>query len=291
MTNETDIKFTSFQFKNVIEQNFKLPNHTCDCHHHIFNRNFPYTPEDTRDLPNATMDDFVQFKKYMGVERHILVQPSSYGVDNRCLIDALEKGGKLCRGEAVIDESFTHKQLQDLADKGVVGIRFNFGAGNYASADNLLTLAERVHEFNWHIQIHAKADQLSELYPLLTKIKNPIIFDHYAQLKQPTAFKHPFWKQLLKLIDQQNCWVKLSGPYHTSTKTDFSDLEQITKEFLRIAPERLVWGSDWPHPNLTSSHKNMPDDRYFLALFNSWLGSDAMRQKIFVDNPTTFFFK
>ncbi|TCP96920.1 putative TIM-barrel fold metal-dependent hydrolase [Cricetibacter osteomyelitidis] len=283
----TSIKFTSTEYDI---DNLQLPEGSCDSHHHIFNRAFPYAPDDDRNLPNATVQDYIALQQHLGCSKHIIVQPSSYGVDNNCLLNALQQGGEQCRGEAVIDNSFSDQQLTDLAERGIVGIRFNFGAGNYADVNSLCSLADRVLDYNWHIQLHAPADFLLEIVPHLMKIKNNLVFDHFARIPQPQGVNHPMWKHLVALLEKGKTWVKLSALYHNSKTTDFSDMEQITKALVQLAPERLLWGTDWPHPNLISANKPMPDDKYCLAKIYEWLDNDAIRQQVFVNNPDTLFF-
>ena len=291
MSMSATVKFTSFDYNRADHIDFKLPKNSCDSHHHIFDHRFPYAQDDTRNLPEATFKDYQAFKRELGFTRHIIVQPSSYGTDNSCLLEALKQGGQYCRGEAVIDEQNSPQNLTALFEHGVVGIRFNFCAGKRPDIQSLSALTAKAADYGWHIQLHLKPELLPGLYPILNRISNHIVFDHYAGVTQPLGERHEAWPYLLRLLEQGRCWVKLSGLYHVSQQADFSDMEHITKQLVRIAPERLLWGSDWPHPSLTTAKRAMPDDKYILTKLYQWLETDENRQKVFVDNPYELFFK
>lgn len=266
-----------------------LPPDSCDCHHHIFDRRFPYAPDDKRDLPNATVEDYKLFKKWLGFRRHVVVQPSSYGTDNRCLIDALAAFGGDARGEAVVSENVTDEELNCLDAAGVTGIRFNFGAGSATTPEMLLPLAARVAERGWHVQLHATADQLWNLRPLLLQLPGNLVIDHYFRLPQPNPLSHPTWRLAWELIEKGRCWVKLSALYHQSQCSDVSDMAPLMKKFLNQATERVLWGSDWPHPNLISAKKNMPDDAFIVSSIFQWASNEQVRHKLFVENPAELY--
>jgi len=266
-----------------------LPANSCDCHHHIFDRRFPYAPDDKRNLPDATVSDYRVFKHWLGFTRHVLVQPSSYGADNRCLIDALQSFGPVARGEAVVTDTVSDAELDSLAAAGVTGIRFNFGAGSITTKEMLLPLASRVAERGWHVQIHATADQLWALRALLKQIPGRLVVDHFFRLPQPEPMSHAAWQLAWDLIGTERCWVKLSALYHQSQRDDVSDMAGVMKGFLHEATERVLWGSDWPHPNLISANKNMPDDALILSRIFHWASNDRVRQRLFVDNPSELY--
>ena len=266
-----------------------LPANSCDCHHHIFDRRFPYAPDDKRNLPDATVSDYRAFKHWLGFTRHVLVQPSSYGADNRCLIDALQSFGPVARGEAVVTDTVSDAELDSLAAAGVTGIRFNFGAGSITTKEMLLPLASRVAERGWHVQIHATADQLWALRTLLKQIPGRLVIDHFFRLPQPEPMSHAAWQLAWDLIGTGRCWVKLSALYHQSQRDDVFDMAGVMKGFLHEATERVLWGSDWPHPNLISANKNMPDDALILSRIFHWASNDRVRQRLFVDNPSELY--
>lgn len=266
-----------------------LPANSCDCHHHIFDRRYPYAPDDKRNLPAATVSDYRAFKHWLGFTRHVLVQPSSYGADNRCLLYALKSFGPVARGEAVVTDTVSDAELDCLAAAGVTGIRFNFGAGSITTPEMLMPLAARVAERGWHVQIHATADQLWALCALLNQLPGRLVIDHFFRLPQPEPMSHPAWKLAWDLIGTGRCWVKLSALYHQSQREDVSDMAGVITGFLHEATERVVWGSDWPHPNLISANKKMPDDALILSNIFHWASNERVRHKLFVDNPAELY--
>jgi len=283
--NTGEIKYTSISS----QPGFELPENSCDCHHHIYDRRYPYSSDDKRNLPDATVEDYQLFKNWLGFRRHVLVQPSSYGTDNRCLTAALKAFGNVARGEAVVSDQVTDEELNALEVVGVTGIRFNFGAGSATTPAMLLPLAERVAERGWHVQLHAEADQLWALRPILLKLPGNVVIDHYFRLPQPDPISHPAWKLAWQLIEKGRCWVKLSALYHQSQRGDVSDMANVMKSFLHQATERVLWGSDWPHPNMISAHKNMPDDALILSSIFHWASDEQVRYKLFVDNPAELY--
>ncbi|MEM6159584.1 amidohydrolase family protein [Erwinia sp. P6884] len=266
-----------------------LPENSCDCHHHIFDRRFPYSPDDRRNLPDATVDNYLQFKEHLGFKRHVVVQPSSYDTDNRCMLEALRRFGDAARGEAVITYDVKDAELDALGQAGVTGIRFNFGAGSATTPEMLLPLAHRVAERGWHIQIHATAERLCALRPVLLQVPGNLVIDHFFRLPQPQPMLHPAWRLAWELIERGQCWVKLSALYHQSAHEDVSDMSALIKSFLQEATERVLWGSDWPHPNLISANKKMPDDALILSKIYHWAGNEQVRHKLFVANPAELY--
>lgn len=266
-----------------------LPENSCDCHHHIFDRQFPYAPDDSRNLPDATLSDYRRFKQWLGFRRHVLVQPSSYGTDNRCLLAALSQCGDEARGEAVVTDRISDAGLDALENAGVTGVRFNFGAGSATTETMLLPLAYRLAERGWHIQVHASADRLWALRSLLRQVPGNLVIDHFFRLPQPSPMAHPTWRLAWELIERGRCWVKLSALYHQSQRDDVSDMAALIKSFLTEATERVLWGSDWPHPNLISANKKMPDDALILSKIYQWATSEQVRHKLFVANPAELY--
>lgn len=266
-----------------------LPENSCDCHHHIFDGRFPYAPDDRRNLPDATVDDYLQFKNHLGFQRHVVVQPSSYGTDNRCMLESLGRFGNNARGEAVVTETVEDAELDAMGQAGVTGIRFNFGAGSATTAEMLLPLAHRMAERGWHIQVHASADRLAALRPILLQVPGNLVIDHFFRLPQPEPVLHPAWDLARELIDRGRCWVKLSALYHQSQHDDVSDMATLIKRFLTEATERVLWGSDWPHPNLISANKKMPDDALILSKIYLWAENEQVRHKLFVANPAELY--
>jgi len=270
----------------------RMPMNSCDCHHHIYNPvRFPYLPEDTRNQPPAPVDAYRILQKRLGTTRNVIVTPSSYGTNNSCTLDALKQMGEKARAVVVIDNSITNEELGEMHELGVRGIRFNIATGAAKDAEQILTLSQRIHELGWHVSFWMTADDTVELQNLLVKLPTPIVFDHRGHIPQPSGISHPAFKVICSLIDRGNTWVKLSGLYQDSLvgEPTYSDTVKVGREYVKFAPERLVWGSDWPHPSEFSAKKDMPDDALMLDLLAEQAPEEAIRNQILVDNPAILY--
>jgi predicted TIM-barrel fold metal-dependent hydrolase len=170
----------------------------------------------------------------------------------------------------------------------VRGIRFNLAQAGATTPEMLEPLSKRVNDLGWHIQINATADKIMEIMPILQKVPSPIVFDHLAHIPEPDGVSHPLFKQVLALIDKGSTWVKLSGAY-ADTKIGpptYADSTAVAQAYVKGAPERLVWGSDWPHP---SERETKPDDAVLIDLMLVWAPDEKVRNRIFVDNAATLY--
>ncbi|MEN6412262.1 MAG: amidohydrolase family protein [Veillonellales bacterium] len=267
---------------------FKVPANACDCHHHIYDSRFPIDPKAALRPPDATVADYRLLQKRLGTTRHVIVQPSTYGIDNRCLVEALKEFGlETTRGIAVVNSDVTDEQLEGLHQAGVRGIRFNFSVpGEATSWDMLKGLSDRIEPLGWHIQVVAKAEQIFENRAVWPEIKCPIVFDHLGHIP---SISHPAFGVLEELLREGNTWIKLSGVYILSKvgAPSYSDRKEVFVSYVATAPERLVWGSDWPHP--TSSLTNKPNDANLLNLLFEWVPDEAVRNRILVTNPEKLY--
>ena len=268
----------------------KVPKNACDCHMHIYDSRFLPSPHWKKKPPEAPVEAYRLLQKRLGTTRNIVVTPSTYGIDNSCTVDALQQLGKTARGVAVVDTTVTDAELHRLHAAGVRGIRVNFVSAQswgVTTADMLETLAHRVHIFGWHVQILMSATQIVEMQSVLNKLPVPIVFDHLGRIPQPEGIDHPAVKVLLKLMDQGKTWMKLSGAY-MDTKIGapaYSDVTKVAQKFVANSPERVVWGSDWPHP--TENIK--PDDAVLMNLLAAWAPSEKIRHRILVENPEELY--
>jgi len=149
-------------------------------------------------------------------------------------------------------------------------------------------LAKRVNDLGWHVQLHWRGDQIAEREDLLKRIVSPIVFDHMGRIPQPEGINHPAFKIICRLIDKGRTWVKLSGAYHDSKvgPPTYSDVTKLAREYLKVAPERMVWGSDWPHP---TEREHKPNDALLFDLLLDWAPEEALRQRILVHNPGVLY--
>ncbi|EJM22311.1 putative TIM-barrel fold metal-dependent hydrolase [Pseudomonas sp. GM21] len=267
----------------------RVPAQACDCHHHIYDRAFPYY--DDRNLPTASVEDYRRIQKRLGLTRSVVIQPSSYATDNRCLLAALAKLGPQSRGIAVVDDKVEMAELRRLHEQGVRGIRFNLGVGSATSVDMIEPLSKMIADLGWHIEIHTRPDELIQMEALLSQLPVQVVFDHFGRIPLPAGNDHPVFKMIARLIDKDRAWVKVSGAYQDSVLggPDYDDVKDLARAMIALAPERVVWGTDWPHPSLQSKKKPMPDDASMFDLLQVWAQNDVMIDKILVQNPARLY--
>ena len=265
----------------------KAPANACDCHMHIYDAKYPTDPKATLKPADALVADYKLLQKRIGASRNVVVTPSTYGTDNRVTLDAIAQIGPTARGVAVVDATVTDAELKRLNGLGIRGIRFNLVQAGATTAEMIEPLSRRVNDLGWHIQIHMKGEQIAGIEDLLLRVPSPIVFDHLGRLAQPNALDNPGFKTISKLIDKGRTWVKLSGAY-VDTKVGpptYSDTVAVARAYIKAAPERMVWASDWPHP----TEKDKPDDAVLFDLLAEWEPDEAMRTRILVQNPATLY--
>jgi D-galactarolactone isomerase len=266
------------------------PPDATDCHHHIYDTSYPVDPSATLRPPNALVADYRALQKRIGTTRNVLVQPSTYGVDNRCLLDALATFGPSARMVAVVNDKVSSEELKRMHALGVRGIRFNLAQAGATTPEMLEPLSRRINEFGWHIQINAPAAKILEIMPVLEeRVPSPIVFDHLAHIPQPDGVNHPLFAKVRELIDKGRTWIKLSGAY-ADTKIgppSYADSSAVARAYVKAAPERCVWGSDWPHP--TEQSKQLPDDALLFDLLTDWAPDEKVRHRILVENPGSLY--
>src|SRR5215813_12910412 len=264
----------------------KAPANATDCHHHVYNAKYPVDPRATLRPGDALVEDYRALQKRIGTTRNVLVQPSTYGTDNRWHLEALAAFGPTARMVAVVDDKVSSEELKRLHDAGVRGIRFNLAQAGATTPEMLEPLSKRVNDLGWHIQINAPAAKIMEIMPILeTRVASPIVFDHLAHIPQPAGVNDPLFAKVRGLMDKGRTWMKLSGAY-ADTKVGpptYSDSSAVARAYARAYPERCVWGSDWPHP--TEQTKGVPDDALLFDLLTDWVPDERARYRILVDNP------
>jgi predicted TIM-barrel fold metal-dependent hydrolase len=267
---------------------FKVPDGACDCHHHIYDPRFPYQPDAMLKPPPATVADYRKLQRKLGTSRDVMVQPSTYGTDNRCVLDVLKQLGRDCRAVCVVNSKVSAAELKTLDAARVRGVRVQFGLGNPVGADEIAPLARRIAPLGWHIQFNMPPEQLVHLEPVLLGLPVPIIIDH---LGRATGTDTPQYKTVRKLLDSGHGWVKVSGAYlyGKSGPPVYADSSAAARGYIAAAPERCVWGSDWPHPDATSGRVPMPDDVNLLNLLAKWAPDEKLRHRILVENPESFY--
>jgi predicted TIM-barrel fold metal-dependent hydrolase len=268
----------------------KAPANACDCHMHVYDaERFPPVRPGSRMQPNARVPEYRLFQQRIGTSRVVVVTGAAYLTDNEVTLDAIAQLGPQARGVAVVHPTVTDSELRRLAGGGVRGIRFTQfdPATATTSMDMIEPLAKRVEPLGWHVQIHLRADQLVDAADLLTRLPGTIVFDHLGRLPQPEGIDHPAFGIIRRLLDQGRTWMKLSGAYMLSKSGPprYADITPVARAYIAAAPERMVWGSDWPHP----TEKDKPDDAALFDLLSDWAPDAATRQRILVDNPAVLY--
>src|SRR5262245_26729930 len=268
----------------------KAPAQATDCHHHIYDAKYPVDPKATLRPADATVDDYRALQKRIGTTRNVLVQPSTYGTDNRCHLDALAAFGPTARMVAVVNDSVSTEELKRMHALGVRGIRFNLAQAGATTPEMMEPLSRRINDLGWHIQINAPATKIIEIMPILERVPSPIVFDHLAHIPQPEGVNHSLYAKVRALMDRGRTWVKLSGAY-ADTKVGpptYADSSAVARAYAKAAPERCVWGSDWPHPS-EQAKQQVPDDALLFDVLSDWVPDEKVRHRILVENPVTLY--
>src|SRR5437660_6798819 len=268
----------------------KAPANACDCHHHIYDAKYPVDPKATLRPGDAFVEDYRAFQKRIGTSRNVVAQPPTDGSDNSVTLDAVTAFGPQARAVVVVNDTILEPARRHMHRIGARGIRFNLAQAGATTPEMIEPLSKRVNELGWHIQINASAPTIMEIMPILEKVPSPIVFDHLAHIPEPDGISHPLFAQVRALIDKGKTWVKLSGAY-ADTKVGpptYSDSSAIARAYVKAAPERLVWGSDWPHPGVRDPEPK-PDDAILIDLMLDWAPDEAVRNRILVDNAAKLY--
>jgi D-galactarolactone isomerase len=269
----------------------KAPPNACDCHHHIYDAvRFPQPPQAPSPLqPNARVEEYRLLQRRLQTMRSVVVTPSAYATDNRVTLDAIAQFGPRARGVAVVRTDVTDAELKALAKGGVRGIRFSLStpAGAATTIDMIEPLSKRVAGLGWHVQINMTADQIAAAEALWNRLPSAMVFDHIGHIPGPAGAGHPAYTVMRRLIEKGKTWVKLSVTYDNTADgpPGYDDIVRLGQSIVKAVPERLVWGSNWPHPNETRK----PDDALLFDLMARWAPDDAIRHRILVENPATLY--
>jgi predicted TIM-barrel fold metal-dependent hydrolase len=233
---------------------FAVPPGACDCHVHIFDpAQFPYSPERVYTPPQASIADLRDLQTALHLERVVIVTPSVYGIDNSCTLDAIRKLGARARGVAVIGPSTTAAALDEMAAGGFRGVRLNFETAGESDPANvrrqLDAVAAQLRGRDWHIQLNTNLTVIAALKAELAALPMPIVVDHFGRARAKDGVDQPGLDALLDLMKAGKAYVKISAPYRVGTKApDFPDALPIAQKIIAANPQRIVWGSNWPHP-------------------------------------------
>ncbi|SDI19758.1 MULTISPECIES: amidohydrolase family protein [Bradyrhizobium] len=261
---------------------------TTDTHFHIFGptAKYPLSPARMYDPALSPISEYRAMADTIGIERMVVVQASVYGTDNSCLLDSIARLGlKRTRGVAVVDQSITMDELNRMDRAGVRGIRFNAITGR-TPIEWLPRLAKMIEPLGWHIQLWINSGRLLEIGSILNDLSLRIVLDHMGHFPMQDGVEGSEFKNILRLLENDRFWIKLVGYRLSKLAPNFADLSAPAKALIAAAPERCIWGTDWPHIFLED--KPMPNTTDLFELANSWMSKTDV-QRIFVDNPARLY--
>jgi len=254
---------------------------------HFYDARYPTAPTAVFTPPDASVEDYRQVQKRLGLSRTVVVQPTTYGADNRATLDGIAGLGlDNARGVAVVDDTVSLAELRGLTDRGIRGARFHMLAGGAIPWERLDRIAARVQEVGWHVQLQLDGRDLPAREAQIRGWPGQVVIDHTGKFLEPVAPDHPAFRCLAGLVETGRVWIKLSEPYAVSKEgaPHYGDVARLAKELVRLAPERMLWATNWPHPG------NAPqDEAALLDLLLDWAPDDATRRKILVDNPAALY--
>jgi len=271
---------------------FTPPAAATDAHCHIFGpaHQFPFSANRTYTPPDSGYEEFVDLQTRLGLSRAVFVQASCHGTDNRAMLDAMTRGGGGYAGVAMIDDTHTDEDLDEMHEAGVRGIRFNFvkHLGGAPDLDIFWRLVSRVEPRGWHVELHFDAKDLPEHSGLLDRMPTPYIIDHMARVAAAAGVDQGPFRSLLDLLERDpRAWVKISGAERLTAggAPPYDDVIPFGRALVETAPNRVLWGTDWPHPNV----RHMPDDGDLVDFLAVLVPDEATRDRILVDNPQTLY--
>jgi D-galactarolactone isomerase len=265
----------------------EAPAGAADCHIHIYDARYASA---SPVLAGGTVADYRLLQKRIGVSRVVIVNPRNYATDNTVTTDAIrELGINNARGVGVLRPTVTDAELKKLDEAGIRGIRFTVGDPKTAvvSIDMIEPLAKRIADYGWHVQLNMPCDKIVEHEDMLRRLPTTIVFDHMGKPPVDQGVKHPSHAIIRDLLDQRRAWVKISGAYMNTQvgPPTYADATAVAQAFVKAAPERCVWGSDWPHPG----PKVKPDDAVLFDLLGVWAPDATTRHRILVTNSQDLY--
>lgn len=278
---------------NPTKPSYQPPAGAVDAHCHVFGPGdeFPFAPERKYTPCDASKDQLWQLRDFLGFSRNVVVQATCHGADNRALVDALNHSNGLARGVATVKRTVTDEELQALHAAGVRGVRFNFVKRlvDALPTDSLVEIAERIKPLGWHIVIYFESQELPELYDFFTALPTTVVVDHMGRPDVSKDINGPEFELFLKLMrENENFWSKVSCPERLSLEgpAAYSDVIPFARKVVESFPDRVLWGTDWPHPNMKS---HMPDDGHLVDVIPKIAVTDELQRKLLIDNPMRLY--
>ena len=277
-------------FDTLSRPAFEMPAHACDAHMHAFGPEalYPHVEHPHYTLPDGKLGPYLQLMNALQLERFVIVQPSFYGTDNRCLIDTLNAAGPIARGVVMIEENTDAAALDRYHRAGVRAVRLDLFARSALPTEEIqkyiTRMARLCTSLGWHVQFYAPGWVVRNLIPFLADVQSDFVIDHMGYMLEEDGLTAADFERLLSLLKDGNCWLKLSAPYRIAKHRGYDAVAPMAQKIIDAAPHRVIWGSDWPHiPDSTR------DTGELLNLLGAWTEDPVVRQMILADNPARLF--
>ena len=273
---------------------FQVPKGTIDCHAHIFGpaAKYPFSPARGYTPPEASLQDYRKLHQVLGgIERAVLTQPSVYGTDNSCMMDIVDQVGGSYKAVVAVDGDVTDKELEAFNARGACGVRVNLadkGGNPFDDMRAVQRFTERLKDIGWHLEVLVHVDDFDDLRATMNGMAVDVSFGHLGYMKTDKGLDHPGFQDFLNLLRDGKGWAKLTGTYRitTSAVTPYHDVTPFAEAIIAANPDRVVWGTDWPHPTFKGI---MPNDGALFDQLATWAPDEALRRKILVDNAEAFY--
>ena len=268
---------------------FTVPPRSCDTHFHVFEPGYPPVPNPLYTFPDATLDQYRALLDFLGIERCVLVQPTYYGTDNSIALDTLQRLGSRCRAVVRVEEEISEAELDRFHRLGVRALRLDlFARATWPTSDlidYITRMAARARPRGWHIQFYTPGTIVRDLLPFLANFEDTFVIDHMGYMVESDGLNRDDFDRLLNVLRLGSCWIKLSGPYRIAKEKSLEYVEPIGRALVEARPDRLIWGSDWPHlPN------GQRDTGEVLNLLDKWAPAATTQEQILVAGPDRLFF-
>src|SRR5215469_6846151 len=282
---------------------FDVPERSCDCHVHVFGdpSRFPFAASRTYTPEPASAAELLAIHQALHISRVVIVQPSVYGTDNSCTLDAMRQFGSAARGIAVLASAIRSTALDSMERAGIRGVRINLGTAGDTNLDKarhrLKSAIQQIRDRNWHVQVYAALPVIAGVSDIVLASPVPVVLDHFGGAQGASGLQQPGFDKLLQLVRSGKGYVKISGAYRASSSApDYPDVAPLARALITANPQRVLWGSDWPHPDTHSGREPndvspplLVDDGHLLNLLATWVPDPALRHTILVDNPATLY--
>ena len=267
--------------------NNDFPADACDTHMHIYDTRYVAASSAVLRPPDATVSDYRRVQQSLGLQRVVVVQPTTYGLDNACTLDAVAEIGDEARAVVVVDDRVSSSELDLLTLLGARGARFFMLPGGAVPWEIMHAVAERIAPHGWHIQLQMNGRDLVDRIDALLALPTPLVVDHVGRYMPPVAPDDERFGDLLRLIDTGRCWVKLSAPYESAPDPthEYAAMSRLVQALIDHAPERMLWATNWPHPGQSAP----PSLDRLGRLAIQWMPDASIRQRILVDNPAELY--